>query len=123
MTKASRRRAQGAEPEKPVIAGTFHIAEMGLWDEDFLNLVVQAFIRFQPDGRGEFRFGAVQASLDYRNTTREGKPAVDFSFEGFDECDEVSGRGWAVLEAKEVLNGMIFFHLGDESGFAAERKT
>lgn len=31
-----------------------------------------------------------------------------------------TGRGWAKLESDE-LHGMIFIHLGDESGFLAKR--
>jgi len=34
--------------------------------------------------------------------------------------DPVQGRGWAVLEG-EMLLGMFFLHLGDESYFVAER--
>ena len=30
------------------------------------------------------------------------------------------GRGWAVVDGDD-LTGMIFFHLGDESGFVAKR--
>ncbi len=29
---------------------------------------------------------------------RDGRPGVEFSWEGNDECDLASGRGWAVLE-------------------------
>jgi hypothetical protein len=45
---------------------------------------------------------------------------VDFAFEGFDEGDEVSGNGWAELSGGK-LTGRIAFHLGDESGFVAEK--
>jgi hypothetical protein len=47
---------------------------------------------------------------------------VEFSWEGNDECDPASGRGWAVLEEDGSLCGRIFFHLGDDSGFTAVRK-
>jgi hypothetical protein len=53
-------------------------------------------------------------------TERNGKPAVEFSWEGMDEMDPCTGRGWAVLEGEE-LHGMIFFHQGDESSFVAKR--
>ncbi len=42
------------------------------------------------------------------------------AWEGHDEEDHAFGRGWAVLDGVE-LTGMIFFHQGDESGFAAQR--
>ena len=45
---------------------------------------------------------------------------VDFTFEGSDEGTEVTGRGWAKAEGKQLV-GQIVFHLGDESGFSARR--
>jgi len=45
---------------------------------------------------------------------------VDFTFEGSDEGDQVSGRGWAKIEGKQMV-GQIVFHLGDESGFTAKK--
>ena len=32
-----------------------------------------------------------------------------------------SGRGWATLNPDGTLVGHIYFHLGDDSGFRAER--
>jgi len=90
------------------------------WDEDYINMAVQAFIEFDPKGMGEFQFGLVRGSIDYRETERDSKPAVEFSFEGVDEMDPCTGRGWAVSQGDE-LHGMIFFHQGDESGFVAKR--
>ena len=106
---------------KAALAGKFEIVEMEVWSKEDLDLVGAAYIRLRPDHTGDFSFIAVQASLDWRGTTRDGKPAAEFSFEGFDEDDEVSGRGWAVLEAQDTLEGMVFFHMGDESSFAAKR--
>jgi hypothetical protein len=57
--------------------------------------------------------------VDCREVERDGRPGVEFSWEGNDECDPASGRGWAVLEKDGSLRGRIFFHLGDDSGFAA----
>lgn len=41
------------------------------------------------------------------------------STRGHDEDKEVFGRGWAIMEGGQ-LDGMIFFHHGDESGLVAE---
>ena len=41
-------------------------------------------------------------------------------FDGNDEMDPIQGRGWAVLDGHEI-KGMIFFHMGDESEFKAEK--
>jgi hypothetical protein len=56
-----------------------------------------------------------------RLTTRDGKPAVEFSWDGNDEMDTAQGRGWAVLDGDEI-EGRIFFHLGDDMAFRAVRK-
>jgi len=101
------------------IAGRWRITEAELWDRDALNLVEPAFIEFTKDGSGSFGFIAVQGEVDCREVERDGRPGVDFSWEGNDECDPASGRGWAVLEKDGSLRGRIFFHLGDDSAFTA----
>ncbi len=108
-------------PRKPTITGEFEIVETELWDKEDLDLMGKAYVRLAPDGTGDIRFIAVRGSLDHRSTTRDEKPAVEFSWEGFDECDPVFGRGWAVLDTGDILRGMFFFHMGDESRFVARR--
>jgi hypothetical protein len=100
--------------------GRWHIVSMTEWDEDYINEEVQAFIEFDAKGSGEFQFGYVQGSMDCRLTTRDGEPAVEWTWEGNDEMDPAMGRGWAVLKGDE-LHGMFFFHEGDDSGFVARR--
>lgn len=58
--------------------------------------------------------------MDWRDTERDGQPAVEFSFEGMDEMTPTSARGWAVIEG-DTLERMIFFHRGDQSGFTAKK--
>jgi hypothetical protein len=80
------------------IAGGWRITEAELWDCDALNLVAPAFIEFTEDGSsGSFGFVAVQGEMDCREVERDGRPGVEFSWEGNDECDPASGRGWAGL--------------------------
>ncbi len=76
------------------------------------------------DGGGTFQFGYVQGLMDCRTTSREGKPAVEFSREGGDGADgtPLTERGWAVLGENEI-SGMIFIHQGDDSEFEATRAT
>ena len=111
-----------SKPKSP-FTGRWRIAEMDQWDQDYVDEEVEAFIEFGADGLGSFQFGYVQGQIDYRTTERDGKAAVEFSWEGGDGADgtPLTGRGWAVLNGKD-LNGMFFFHLGDESEFVA-RKT
>ena len=105
---------------KSPFIGRWVIVSMSQWDEEYLNEEVQAFIEFEPGQRGEFHFGYVRGGIDYRDVLRDGKPAVEFSWDGNDEMDPAQGRGWAVLDG-DRLKGMIFFHQGDESDFMAER--
>lgn len=67
-------------------------------------------------------FIAVDVGLDYRVVQRAGQPAIEFSFDGIDEGDRISGRGWAMLRGDE-LHGRIFFHYGDDSAFVARRSA
>ena len=103
---------------KAPFAGRWRIVEMEQWAQEFVDLVSPGHITFNGDGCGELHFVAVDVNLDWR----VGATAnwVDFAFEGFDDGDEVSGSGWAELTGTK-LTGRIAFHLGDESGFVAQK--
>jgi hypothetical protein len=112
---------QSSRRSLPGLAGKWRIVEMDLWDQKAIDLVGPAFIQFVRGRHGSLGFIAVQAGLDWRSSAIEGKQAVEFSWQGFDEGDEVGGRGWAALEPDGNLTGHIYFHLGDDSGFRARR--
>jgi hypothetical protein len=126
----SNHRADAPQQEKPMakakpkspFTGLWHIVSMTEWDEDYFNEEVQAFFEFEANGTGHFQFGYVQGYMDWRPGTRDGVPCVEWTWEGTDGADmtEMTGRGWAKLEDGE-LHGLIVIHLGDESGFVAER--
>jgi hypothetical protein len=65
-------------------------------------------------------FIAVNVELDHQLAKRDDRDGVEFTFDGSDEGDRVSGRGWAVLDGP-LLRGRIYFHQGDQSGFVARR--
>jgi hypothetical protein len=98
------------------IVGKWRLIDMAQWDQDFIDLVEPGFISFQKAGHGGMRFGAVNLSLDWE---RNDNGKVEFSFEGFDELDEVSGRGWAKMRSGR-LTGLLRFHQGETSGFTAK---
>jgi len=100
--------------------GKWRILETEVWDRDALDLVAPASLSFEKDSMGQLKFIAVEAWIDYRVGEREGLPAVEFSFQGWDEGDQVSGRAWAVLDGNK-LRGRLYFHRGDDSSFIAER--
>lgn len=70
---------------------------------------------------GSLGFLAVQGEIYWRDAPRDGPPGVEFSSEGFDEGDRTTGRGWVAVDDDGTLRGHLFFHLGDDSGFRAER--
>ena len=99
--------------------GRWRIAEMDPWDQDALDLVAPASLKIERS-EGERRFIAVRARLDIRYTARAGGPVAEFSWEGVDEGDQRSGRGWIEPGAAGRLVGHLYFHMGDDSGFACE---
>ena len=114
------------EPKKtdsPFAGHTFHITKMEVWGQDYVNAEGQAHIKF--DGRGtlgSMHFGYIKGWIDYREVVRDGRPAVEWSWNGHDYGggDDVGGRGWAVLRDDGGLSGRIFLHQGDDSSFEAD---
>ena len=117
-------RVEVREPGRRTMSliGRWRIVEMDLWDLEAIDLVGPGFIEFGKDDTGGFGFIAVQGWMDCRHSERDGRrPCVEFTWDGDDEGDRVSGRGWAALEEDGSLRGHIWFHLGDDSGFRAVR--
>ena len=101
--------------------GTWRITEMEQWDQDYLDMEVEAFITIEENGNGEFQFGLVSGGID-GNIVKNGKEErLEFTWEGNDECDPASGSGWLKLKNKNLINGEIKFYQGDKSGLVAKR--
>lgn len=101
------------------LAGRWRITEMDMWDREAIDLIGPGFIEFAKNGTGQFRFIAVHGGMDCRRTKHDGKPTVEFSWDGDDEGDHISGRGWATLTENGTLEGHLFIHMGDDSSFRA----
>lgn len=99
--------------------GKWRIAEMDLWDEEAVDLSGPAFLEINGED-GEMQFIAIAAWLDIRYEARTGGPVAEFSWEGVDEGDQCSGRGWVALGTAGRLVGHFFIHAGDDSGFVCE---
>jgi hypothetical protein len=84
-----------------------------------ISICSSPFIRFGAED-GAFMFGAVKGWLDLRYGTHYGSACVEFSWEGFNDADPASGRGWAMLGTAGRLVGDLFIHNSDSSGFVAE---
>lgn len=112
-----------ARKKSPLLAapfqGKWRIAEMDTWPDDAVYLPGPAFLDIKGQ-EGEMRFIAVTAWLDIRYDARGGEPIAEFSWEGVDEGDQRSGRGWLVQGTAGRLVGHTFFHNGDDSGFVCE---
>jgi len=104
-----------------VVAGRWRIVSMSAWDNEFIDAEEEGYFEFDGKGNGQFHFGYVDGNMDCRQTTRDGEPAVEWSWDGNDEMDAAQGRGWAVVKGDE-LHGMIFFHGGDDSEFVAKKE-
>jgi hypothetical protein len=101
--------------------GTWHITDMENWDEDYFNMEVQAYIKIDKRGSGDFQFGLVAGQIDGEIVNDQSGEKLEFTWEGNDESDEAFGSGWLKLKDKNTLEGKIKFHQGDSSLFTAER--
>lgn len=101
--------------------GTWRITHMGLWDQDFIDLVVEGFIRFDMQGQGEFQIGTVHGHLNFRSGEHESRYRLLFNWEGSVEDDHAKGRGWAEVGG-DFLRGHIYIDNHVDSTFKAQRK-
>ena len=98
--------------------GKWRIVKTEVWGRDARDLIVPAHLTFDAAGLGHFQMIAVEGELDCRF---EGD-RVEFSWRGQDDRDPASGRGWAEVTVKGTLEGRIFSHQADDSGFVAKRE-
>ena len=104
------------------LVGQWRICSMELWSQEDVDTLGPAFVRLDRDGTGEMAFLCVEAWLDCAPAQRDGRPALEFSWEGSDDGDHRCGRGWLrVGDTDDTISGRFFFHRGDSSGFTAER--
>lgn len=101
------------------LIGRWRIVEADIWGRDYLDLVEPAMMVIQTNGHGEIAFGAMQAGLDLEYS----RTLVFFTWEGFDEMDEVRGSGSAELQDDGTIEIEFAYHHGDEATLKAERVT
>ena len=83
--------------------GTWRIIEMEQWDQDYIDLVVPGSIACREDNLGEFQFGTVHGDMDYHLEPYQETGRLKFSWQGEDDMDLVSRRGWAMIQDKNTL--------------------
>ena len=87
---------------------------MSAWDSEYLNEEVQAFIEFDENSSGSFQFGYVQGQIDYHSVRQDGKPAVEFSWEGGDGADGTPLTGSVISGTKPTRNSSWHAQPGDD---------
>ncbi len=103
------------------VLGRWLIESMDQWDRSFIDEDARGYCELDASSSGSFAFGHVQGQIDYRMGERDGRPTVEFSWNGCDEMTPAQGRGWLLLEG-DPLKGMFFIHCGEESGIVLRRE-
>ena len=106
-------------PANCELVGRWRIVEADIWGRDYLDLCGPATITITNHGCGEIALGALQAGLDIEYS----RSSVGFTWEGFDEMDEVSGDGSAELNDDGEIEIEFAYHNGDKAVLKAKRAT
>lgn len=100
--------------------GRWVVASMSRFDREYIDAEGEGHFEIRESGSGDFRFGYVYGQMSCRTKTVEGEVRAEWTWEGRDEMDDISGWGWAVVKGEE-LHGEVIFHGGDETDFVAKR--
>jgi hypothetical protein len=100
------------------LIGRWRIFEADIWDRDYLDLVEPASLTIGKNGRGEFAFGVVNATMELEYS----RSIVFFRWTGFDEGDEISGEGSAELQDDGTVEIELSFDAGDDATLKARRE-
>jgi len=109
-----------AQKKNPYI-GKWRITEMEMWDQDYVDEITEGHFTFEKNGVGYFQVALVEGEIDYRIEKWGEFARLEFSWEGQDENDPDLGRGYVTLN-EDSIEGRLYFHMGDDSWFKAERK-
>jgi hypothetical protein len=94
---------------------------MEVWEAAYVNLAGPGQFRINRDGSGFMQFGVVEAALDCRMEQIGPIERLEFTFQGVDEEEAISGRGWLTVSG-DAMTGRICFHRGENSRFTATRQ-
>lgn len=103
---------------RDVFIGRWRITSVRGWEESEIDLLGPAYVEFARRNEGDFQFSAVTGQIDYRVSTEDDGPIIEWAWVGDDDGSEVSGRGWAVRKGSKLV-GTIFMFAGDEFQFEA----
>ncbi len=101
--------------------GKWRITWMEMWDADYYDMEVSAYFEIRKDRGGTFQFGLVQGELDGGVTAHPAGRRFEFTWEGSDEGEPMSGSGWLEDAEKNSLRGEIRIHRGDSSRMSLQK--
>lgn len=94
---------------------------MAGWEADYYDMEVPAHFEIRKDRSGSFQFGLVRGELDGRVVEYPFGERFEFTGEGNDENDLMSGSGWLHLTGNDDADGEIRIHRGDDSKLMVRR--
>jgi hypothetical protein len=97
--------------------GKWRITSMEVWSQRNVDLMQEGYFNFDKNDQGQFFFCAIEGNMDIVINTR--MPELEFSWEGLDDNDHVSGRG--KIEFATPFEGEGIIHNGDSSTFTIKR--
>ena len=100
------------------LEGRWEIVSAEGCDAGDLHAETAAFLEFRPTGDGDFHFGYVRGSMEYRVCERDSRPAAEFSFDGHEGAEPLCGSGCAVLFGDQ-LEVTLHFHSGRDAKLEA----
>jgi hypothetical protein len=101
------------------LVGRWRIVEADIGDRAYLDLCGPATMTITDQGSGEIAFGVLQAGLDIEYAPS----SIGFTWQGFDEMDEVSGDGSAELNDDGSIEIDFAYRNGDEAVLKAKRDS
>ena len=117
----ARKKARRRSEAKILLLGTWNIVSSEELDLEH-EPPGDSKIVFEKRDLGSLVFGCLQAQIDWRGSESTNGTTVEFTLVGFEEGDEVMGRGRAVVSEDGCLRGKLYYHLGDEFTFTACRE-
>ena len=106
-------------PLRPFIA-EFAISDISGFDKKELKDNGEPYFNIREDGTGSFHFGFVNSIFKGKIIEKKDDEIFEFTWQGTDEDEEVSGTGYALIgEDEESIEGEICFEDGDEHYFSA----
>ena len=82
--------------------GTQYIYEMEMWDENYFNMGVSAYIKIDSNNQGKFQFGLVSGDINGKVVDYADGKRFEFTQAGNDECDPACGSGWVRMRDKDM---------------------